>query len=234
MEIQRHPDNISRDHLSMEAAPANPTLLYSTNHSGGYPLSSILFTTYIRNIPKPQDHRVFNAIYADDTAIVAIFRHSKHAAELAQIHLVKIEEFVCTWGLKINPRKTQAIAFTRAHQELQHKITVARTRVKWSYQIEYLGMMLDKRLTFSEYLKGARIRAMDRILHIRSIVTYASPSWVTAAPSHIQSLVRVQWCPRLLLHVPRRTGLAALKTLVDRSAGVLRQAEQGFLRENPC
>ncbi|GJQ77132.1 hypothetical protein Trydic_g23699 [Trypoxylus dichotomus] len=54
-------------------------------------------------------------------------------------------------------------------------------------------------------------------LHIRSILIYASHSWLTTAPSHIQSLVRVQnRCLRLVLHVLCRTALAALKALSDR------------------
>ncbi|GJQ72976.1 hypothetical protein Trydic_g1614 [Trypoxylus dichotomus] len=80
----------------------------------------------------------------NDTTIVETSRHSKIAAGLVQAHLAKIEEFFCTGGLKINPRKTQAIAFTRTHQELQQKITDAKTEVEWSGQIRYLGMILDK------------------------------------------------------------------------------------------
>ncbi|GJQ85071.1 hypothetical protein Trydic_g3727 [Trypoxylus dichotomus] len=72
-------------------------------------LGPVLFTIYIRDIPKPHDHCVFNAIYADNTAVVATSRHSKIMAELAQAHFAKIEQFFCTWDLKINPRKTQAI-----------------------------------------------------------------------------------------------------------------------------
>ncbi|GJQ78649.1 hypothetical protein Trydic_g11752 [Trypoxylus dichotomus] len=98
----------------------------------------------------------FNAIYADDTVIMATSRHSKVAAKLTQTHLAKIEKFFWTWGLKINPRKTQAIAFTRTHQKLQHKITVSRTEVEWSGQIEYLRMILDKRLTFSDHTESIR------------------------------------------------------------------------------
>ncbi|GJQ74522.1 hypothetical protein Trydic_g21389 [Trypoxylus dichotomus] len=110
----------------------------------GSAMSPVLFTIHIRNTPTPPDnHRMFNVIYADDTAIVAISRHTKIAAELEQALLAKIEELFCTWGLKINLRNTQAIAFTRTHQELQ-QITVARTKIEWSGQIEYLGMILDK------------------------------------------------------------------------------------------
>ncbi|GJQ70152.1 hypothetical protein Trydic_g22615 [Trypoxylus dichotomus] len=42
----------------------------------GSAMHPVLFTIYIRNIPKPQDHHVFNVIYVNDTAIVATSRHS--------------------------------------------------------------------------------------------------------------------------------------------------------------
>ncbi|GJQ76984.1 hypothetical protein Trydic_g15179 [Trypoxylus dichotomus] len=74
-------------------------------------LNPALFTIYTKNFPKPEDHRVFNAIYADDTAITC--RYAKITPGLTQAHPAKIEEFSCTLGLKINSRKTQAIAFTR-------------------------------------------------------------------------------------------------------------------------
>ncbi|GJQ73831.1 hypothetical protein Trydic_g18769 [Trypoxylus dichotomus] len=113
----------------------------------GYALGPVLFTIYIRDIRKPQDHRVFNAIYTDDTAVVATSRHSKIAAELAQTHLAKIE-FFCTWGLKINPRKTQVIAFTQTQYQLEQKIIVARTEIDRSGKIEYLGILSDPTQSF--------------------------------------------------------------------------------------
>ncbi|GJQ72232.1 hypothetical protein Trydic_g3323 [Trypoxylus dichotomus] len=44
----------------------------------GFTLGPVLFTIYIKKIPKLQDHRIFNAIYADDTAIVVTSKHSKN------------------------------------------------------------------------------------------------------------------------------------------------------------
>ncbi|GJQ74316.1 hypothetical protein Trydic_g21201 [Trypoxylus dichotomus] len=204
----------------------------------GSALGPVLFTIYIRDTPKPQGHREFNAIYADDTAIAATSKHSKIAAELAQALSTKMEEFFCTWDPKINPRK---IAFTRTHQVMQQEITVARTEVECSGQIEYFGMILHKELTFSEHLKRARTRVIGRIFHlysllsnpkmsillhkllIRPILTYASPSW------------------RLVPHVSRRTALAALEALVDREGPqkFLDKLNKGFFekilaRKNPA
>ncbi|GJQ79389.1 hypothetical protein Trydic_g16248 [Trypoxylus dichotomus] len=42
-----------------------------------------------------------------------------------------VEKFFSTCGLKINPRKKQAIAFTRTRQKLQQKIAIARTEIEW-------------------------------------------------------------------------------------------------------
>ncbi|GJQ86981.1 hypothetical protein Trydic_g13322, partial [Trypoxylus dichotomus] len=111
---------------------------------------------------------------------------------------------------KINPRKTQAIAFTRTYLERQQKITVARTEIEWSG----MGMNLDIRLTFREHTKSARTRAI--VTHLPHNDLHASSSWVTAAPSHIQFLVKVQnRCLRIVLHVPRIVALAALKALSE-------------------
>ncbi|GJQ80165.1 hypothetical protein Trydic_g23743 [Trypoxylus dichotomus] len=89
------------------------------------------------------------------------------------------------------------------------QVTVVRTEIEWSGRIESVGIILDKRFTFSEYLKRTSTRAIGRIfqlypplsnpalriktvimlykLHIRPVLTYANPSSVTEAPIHIQS-----------------------------------------------
>ncbi|GJQ73111.1 hypothetical protein Trydic_g1740 [Trypoxylus dichotomus] len=67
-------------------------------------------------------------------------------------------------GIKVSSSAPEAPrSFTRTLQELRQKITVARTEIEWSSMIEYLGMILVKRLTFSEHLKRTRTRAIGRI-----------------------------------------------------------------------
>ncbi|GJQ68388.1 hypothetical protein Trydic_g16978 [Trypoxylus dichotomus] len=53
-------------------------------------LGPMPFTIYIADIPKCKDHRVFNAIYADNTAIVTTSRHSKISLRVAQVYLPKL------------------------------------------------------------------------------------------------------------------------------------------------
>ncbi|GJQ73252.1 hypothetical protein Trydic_g13627 [Trypoxylus dichotomus] len=98
--------------------------------------------------------------------------------------------------------------FTRTHQELQQKITVARTEVEWSRQIEYLGMILHKRLSFSGHLKRARRRAIGRISQLYPLLSNPVLNPKTGIMLRVQSL-------RLLLYVPRTTALAALKVLAE-------------------
>ncbi|KAI4460548.1 reverse transcriptase (rna-dependent dna polymerase) [Holotrichia oblita] len=130
----------------------------------GVPQDSALFSIYVADIPKPTDRRVFNAIYADDTAIVATSKNPEIAAVLAQAQLDRIEGFFSEFGLTINPRKTQAIAFSRRRQPSPRKITVLRTEIDWSEKIEYLGMILDRKLTFAELGTGPSIDCTSYIL----------------------------------------------------------------------
>ncbi|GJQ70065.1 hypothetical protein Trydic_g22544 [Trypoxylus dichotomus] len=61
-----------------------------------------------------------------------------------------------------------------------------------------------------------RLRSQTRSNGAATYLTYTSPSWVTAAPSHSQFLVRVRnRCLRIVFHVPRRMTSSTLKVLFD-------------------
>ncbi|GJQ66273.1 hypothetical protein Trydic_g4323 [Trypoxylus dichotomus] len=88
-----------------------------------------------------------------------------------------------------------------------------RKEVEWSGQIEYLGMQ-SAEYPSCTILSNPALNPKTSIilykLHIRPIPPPPLHS------SNIQSLVKVQnRCLRLVLHVLRRTTLAALKSLVD-------------------
>ncbi|GJQ68727.1 hypothetical protein Trydic_g17261 [Trypoxylus dichotomus] len=165
-------------------------------------LGPVLFTIYIKHIPKLQDHRVFNAIYADNTAIVAISRHSKIA-----------------------------IAFSRTYQEAaldlsvpEQKITVARTEVEWTGQIEYLGIIVDKRLTFSEHLKRTRTRAIGRLFQLYTLLS-------NPALNPNAGIILLKPLPGVSTPRPSKKGASRAESPSRRrrSSEVPRQAEQGIL-----
>ncbi|GJQ68623.1 hypothetical protein Trydic_g17171 [Trypoxylus dichotomus] len=62
----------------------------------GSALGPALFAMYLGEIAGLEDLWVSNAIYVDDTPIVATSRYAEVAGELAQAHAAKIEEFLHT------------------------------------------------------------------------------------------------------------------------------------------
>ncbi|GJQ66725.1 hypothetical protein Trydic_g4670 [Trypoxylus dichotomus] len=101
------------------------------------------------------------------------------------------------------------------HQELEQKITVARAEVKWSGQIKYLSMILNKRLTFSEHLKRARTRTIGRISQLSTHSPHPDLRQGSRHHPACQPIPPQSTKLRLVLQVPRRTALAALKVLAD-------------------
>ncbi|GJQ72537.1 hypothetical protein Trydic_g1208 [Trypoxylus dichotomus] len=69
---------------------------------------------------------------------VAIVRHSKIAARLAQVYLIFQNQGI----LQYLEARTQ---------KLQRNINVARTEIEWNGGTEYLGIILHKYLTLSEH-----------------------------------------------------------------------------------
>ncbi|GJQ72870.1 hypothetical protein Trydic_g1518 [Trypoxylus dichotomus] len=55
---------------------------------------SVLFTVYISDISRHEDHQMI-------------------AARLAQTHLIKTEELLGTWTLKINPKRRQRLQYIK-------------------------------------------------------------------------------------------------------------------------
>lgn len=81
----------------------------------GVPQGSILgptlFNIYINDIPTTNDTQL--ATYADDTAVYASSWNSTQASKYLQTRVNFLAEYFKKWKLEINPKKTQAITFTR-------------------------------------------------------------------------------------------------------------------------
>jgi hypothetical protein len=70
-----------------------------------------------------------------------------------QRHLDTLSSYFKQWKIKINPSKTQAIYFTRcwAPRKLPStNIKIDDHPITWAYEVKYLGVTLDKTLTFAQ------------------------------------------------------------------------------------
>ena len=96
----------------------------------GSALGPVLFILYINNIPSPQDPRVINSIYADDTAILATSKSPQILTDLLQSQTQKIIKYYHSWGLDINAEKTEAVIFTKRIID-KPKLSIKNHTIEW-------------------------------------------------------------------------------------------------------
>ena len=115
-------------------------------------LSPLLFALYASDIPT--DLKVFLSQFADDLAIYA--RQSNRNYEKNK-NLQKLLDLIVKWcekwKLKINIGKTNQITFTKSSSELVRNYTINNKKIKEVKEIYFLGITLDKQLTFNSHIE---------------------------------------------------------------------------------
>ena len=131
----------------------------------------VLFILYINDIPKPTDRRVYNCIYADDTAVVATSKSPSLVSQSLQVQTDKIVNYYLKWGLKVNPDETRAVIFTN------RLITTPTTnnfgnQIEWTNVLQYLGIFLDSKLNHRVHIKHIRGKAINRLKSIAPLLRH--------------------------------------------------------------
>jgi len=177
-------------------------------------------------MPSPS-HHVELALYADDTAIKATSRKPTLLVSYLESYLNNLQRGVSEWRIAINASKSSAIIFTRAGRRFiqPRPVTHFGEPIQWIETTRYLGVTLDKRLTWSPHIDQVRKKTAQRmgmlspILNrksdlsvrngellykqlIRPMMDYACPAW-SAARTHVRRLQVLQSkCLRLATGAP--------------------------------
>ncbi|GFV15997.1 RNA-directed DNA polymerase from mobile element jockey [Trichonephila clavipes] len=149
-------------------------------------------------------------LYADDTAILATFKNHKTVTSALNKHLTLLENYFNQWKIKINVKKTVAVLFTKRIKPIKPP-TLYSTPLQWSQSTKYLGLVLDKKLTWKHHILHARdkFRHALRLIYplicrnsemdmynkvllytavLRPIISYGCPVWGYAAKTNINIL----------------------------------------------
>ncbi|GFS48588.1 RNA-directed DNA polymerase from mobile element jockey [Trichonephila clavipes] len=188
------------------------TVFIKNGVTQGSLLGPILFNIYINDIPSHP--LTMTNIYADDTSISATYKNHHTITKALNAHLILLEEFFNTWKIKINVDKTVAVLFTRRRKPCTPP-TLYSTPLHWSQSTKYLGLVLEKNLTWKQHILHARdkFRNAMRSLYplicrnsnlniynkvllytavLRPILAYGCPVWGYAANSNIKLLDNAQ------------------------------------------
>ncbi|GBN97050.1 hypothetical protein AVEN_217213-1 [Araneus ventricosus] len=149
-------------------------------------------------------------MYADITALLAQGRTPIQALTLPQNYLTKLEAWLIRRKIKLNVDKSEAILFFKQKNDWP-KINIYDTPVDWTNEVKYLGVILDKNLTFKSHTNHARekfnkaLRAQYSLIcknsspfienklliylaYIRPILAYASPIWGCTSKSNLTQM----------------------------------------------
>ena len=199
----------------------------------GAVLSPALYNLYTADFPKLTATSIFS--YADDIALLASCRDERLAHFRVQAALDQAAMFFDKWKLQPHPAKTQTITFTNRTALLNRPLTLKGEVLTISRTVKYLGITLDRRLTWGPHIQAAAkkgsqaigiayplvgrdsaLSLANKVLLYKQVIrptfTYGSLVWGTAAPTHILKLQRVQnKFTRVATNAPPLTNLSYLQ-----------------------
>lgn len=165
-------------------------------------LSPLLWTMVVDNLLTRLNRvGLFTQGYADDIVILLTGKDLYTLGGLMQNALSVVENWCTVEGLSVNPSKTSLVLFTnkRSVNNLP-SLNLFGQSLTWSEQVKYLGIILDRKLSWNAHLSNRIDRAIvsfwqcrrafgktwglsPRILHwiytaiIRPMLTFASVVW---------------------------------------------------------
>lgn len=169
-------------------------------------LGSTLFSIFINDIPRHSNNNI--ALFAADTAVFSTSRDVTLLRRRLENHIDAILDHFGTWRIQINAEKTQYTVFSKRRVPPDLTIAIDGQHIPEKKTCTYLGLQMDRGLTFTRHIQHIRARGLatiGRVYHllnshspipehvkhhifktaIRTTLLYASPIWsFTASHNH--------------------------------------------------
>jgi len=122
-------------------------------------LGPILYLVYTHDIPSHPDTHILT--FADDTAVLSSHHDSTTASENLQNHLTHVENWMRLWKLTVNVDKSCHTTFTLKKSSCP-PVSFYNTPLPTKDVVRYLGLFLDRRLTWNHHTKQKRLELKRR------------------------------------------------------------------------
>ena len=134
-------------------------------------LAPLLYIVSAHDIPThPQ---TLLASFADDKTLLASHKNHTQASHILQQHLDSVYEWCTLWKVQLNNTKSQHITFTLRRQTCP-PVHINNQYIPQTDTVRYLGMTLDRRLTWASHTRNTkqaitrRIKSLYSLLHPKS------------------------------------------------------------------
>lgn len=119
----------------------------------GSVLGPVLYLLFTADLPTCQG--TITTTFADDTAVLSISKDPLEATRLLQQNVNMIEKWTKKWQISLNETKSHYILFTKCKHNAK-PITVKGKELQATDCVKYLGMHLDKGLTWKRHINIKR------------------------------------------------------------------------------
>lgn len=189
----------------------------------GSVLGPILYSLYTADLPTCND--VLTATFADDTAMLAVDEDPVLATEKLQRNVTLVENWLKKWKVRVNEQKSSHITFTMRRDNCP-PVTLNNAQIPQSQDVKYLGLHLDRRLTWKTHIKKKRTQlnlklkkmywllgrqssldTENKLLLYKAILlpiwAYGAQLWGSAANSNVEIIQRFQAkALRIIINAP--------------------------------
>lgn len=178
----------------------------------GSVLGPVLYTLFTADLPTNNDVTV--ATYADDTAMLVARSTPVEASRILQKQLNVTQLWLDKWNIEVNAEKSTHVTFTLNKDDCP-SVSLNGVSIPQSNCVKYLGLHLDKRLTWKDHIKSKRtyldiktkkmfwllgpksqLSLENKLLIYKSILkpvwTYGIQLWGTASYSNIDIIQKYQ------------------------------------------
>ena len=137
--------------LTVGETVSEPVKLLAGTPQGSV-LSPTLFNVWVSDIPQPTNDHTKLSQFADDTATWSRGKKLKKVLQALQKLNNRLIGWCKIWRIKLSPSKTQFIIFHRKHVRKRDLfIKIDGFDVRPSENVEFLGVILDSKLTLKKH-----------------------------------------------------------------------------------
>eukprot|EP00102_Acyrthosiphon_pisum_P012817 XP_008182117.1 PREDICTED: RNA-directed DNA polymerase from mobile element jockey-like [Acyrthosiphon pisum] len=122
----------------------------------GSKISPILFNLYISDFPTTTNTEI--TLYADDSVIYSSSDKIENAIINIQTHLDEIQKWAQKWKIVLNLTKSTAVIFSLRRPTNYNSLKINGHNIPWSQNIKYLGVILDKKLTWNPHIISSKVQ----------------------------------------------------------------------------
>ena len=192
-------------------------------------LSPILFLIFINDIPlkDPKYNDQYSLLFADDLFHFNSNKNLNYLKVSTQSYLNDLDEWMNKWRLKISAHKSSFNLYKKSgiiNKEIELKIF--GEKIKMERNPEYLGIILDSKLTFKNHVAEVKERCIRKLSIlkalnykkyklpettkikiytslIRSVVEYGAPLWKNLSDENKKELEAIQYhALRIIANLP--------------------------------